>query len=215
MLSLAMTAIAAYYAISRLYLWRAESQLIEHGQQVHAEVMGANPEADAPPNQVYSPDVAVDLKYTWNGQTYRHHGVLGGRKEQILSRTQIPIFIDPANPSRWTARTQPGSLTQEMLSAMLLVPFAVVLFAMALWRRWLVLSIYRDGEGVLAEVIGVSHSAAAPLSRLLRCAVHVGNDARVIKILLPARIAPGVGGLVWLIAPPGRAEQAIPAGLFE
>jgi hypothetical protein len=110
---------------------------------------------------------------------------------------------------------QPGSLTQEMLSAMMLVAFAVVLFALALWRRHQVLAIYRDGEGVQAEVVGVSHSAAAPLSRLLRCAVHVGDEARVIKILLPTRIAPGVGELVWLIAPPGRAEQAIPAGLFE
>jgi hypothetical protein len=215
MLSLAMTVIAAYYAISRLHVWRQESQLIQRGQQVQAEVVGANPEADAPPGQIYSPDVAVDLKYTWNGQSYRVHGVLGGRTEQIVSRKKIPIVIDPADPARWTARTQPGSLTQEMLSAMMLVPFAVVLFAMALWRRWQVLSIYRDGEGVLAEVVGVSHSAAAPLSRLLRCAVHVGDDARVIKILLPARIAPSVGQGVWLIAPPGRAEAAIPAGLFE
>jgi hypothetical protein len=215
LLAFAMTAIAAYYAISRYYFWSQETRLIEHGEMIQAEIMGWAPGMDAPRLKVVSATDPVDIQYTYKGQTYRSFSVLGGRAEQIVTRTTVPIFIDPANPARWTARIQPASLIHEMLSAMLLVPFAVVLFALALIRRRQVLTIYRDGEVVLAEVVGLHHSAAAPFSRLLRCAVHVGQHVRVIKILLPAHKAPDTGQPLWLIAPPNRADQAIPAALFE
>ena len=207
--------ITAYYALSRLYFWTDETRLIQHGKTIEAEVMGANPSADAPKGQVYAPDTAVDLKYTYNGQSYRQHGQLDGRTKQIFSRTNVPIIIDPANPDHWTARTKPSSLIHQMLSAMLLLPFVIVLFALAIWRRGQVLNIYRQGEGMLAEVVSEGHSAAAPLSRLLKCAVHIGDDVRVVTILLPTRIAPGVGKPLWLIATPNRPDKAVPAALFE
>jgi hypothetical protein len=215
LLGLAMFCIASYYTMSRLYFWKQEDNLIKHGQTVQAEVMGANPDADAPKGQVYSADTAIDLKYTWNGQSYREHGVMGGRTAQLFSRTMVPIIIDPADPSRWTGRVKSGSLIHEMLAAMMLVPFVIVLFALTLWRRATVLKIYQQGEAVIAEVVGVGHSAAAPMSRLLRCAVRMGDDMRVIKILLPTSRAPEIGETLWLIAPAGRADQAIPAALFE
>jgi hypothetical protein len=177
--------------------------------------MGWEVGGDAPKNKVLAPDAGVDLQYTVDGKTYRPHGALAGRKEQIYTRTFVPIFVDPADPTRWTGRTAPGSLAQELLSAMILVPFIVVLFAMALWSRRRVLRIYRDGEAVLAEVVGLGHSAAAPLSRLVRLAVHGGGDARVIKAILPAHKAPAAGEPLWLITPPGRPEDGIPAVLFE
>jgi hypothetical protein len=102
-----------------------------------------------------------------------------------------------------------------MLSAMLLLPFVIVLFALAIWRRSQVLNLYRQGDAMLAEVVSEGHSAAAPLSRLLKCAVHNGQDARLITILLPTRIAPGVGKPLWLIATPHRPDKAVPAALFE
>jgi hypothetical protein len=210
-----MAAIASYYALSRYYAWSRETGLIRHGEKIQAEIMGWAPGMDAPKLKVVNAQDPVDIQYSYKGHTYRDFGVLGGRTQQIVTRTMIPIFIDPANPGRWTARTQPATLIHEMLSAMILVPFAVVLFALALNRRRQVLAIYRNGEGVLAEVVGVNHSAAAPFSRFLRCAVHVGQQVRVIKILLPADKAPDVGQPLWLIAPPNRADRAIPAALFD
>lgn len=205
--------IAIYYAASRYYVWSQEKHLIEHGTTVQAEVMGANPFADAPKGQVYSADTAVDLKYTYNGQSYRQHGQLDGRTAQIFSRTNVPLIIDPANPDHWTGRTKASSLVHQMLSAMLLLPIAIVLFALAIWRRSQVLAIYRLGEELIAEVIGEGHSAAHPLSRLLKCGVRA--DSRVVTVLLPSRIAPRVGEALWLIAPPNRPDKAIPAALFE
>jgi hypothetical protein len=205
--------IATYYAGSRYYVWAREKHLIEHGTAVQAEVMGANPNADAPRGQVYTADTAVDLKYSYNGQSYRQHGQLDGRTQQIFSRTSVPLMIDPSNPDHWTGRTRAASLIHQMLSAMLLLPIAIVLLALAIYRRAQVLGIYRHGEEIIAEVVGEAHSAAHPLSRLLKCGVRA--DSRVVTVLLPARIAPRVGEALWLIAPPNRPDKAIPAALFE
>jgi hypothetical protein len=210
-----MTAIVSYYALSRYYSWAGEGALIEHGEKIQAEIMGWAPGMDAPRNKIVSPTDAVEIQYVYKGQVFRPFGVLGGRTEQIRTRTLVPIFIDPRHPWRWTARTEPTSLIHEMLSAMILVPFAIVLFALALLRRRQVLAIYRNGDTMLAEVVGVSHSAAAPLSRFLRCAVDSIPQARVVKVLLPTHRSPDVGQPLWLIAPPNKIEQAIPAALFE
>jgi hypothetical protein len=210
-----MLVIASYYAISRVYFWSQENRLIQHGEKVQAEVMGWEVGGDAPKNKIVPPDAGIDLLYSYKGQTYRPHGYLAGRKEQIKTRTTVPLFIDPANPSRWTGRTEPASLMQELLSAMILVPFVFLFFALALVTRRQVLRIYREGEPVLAEVVSIGHSAAAPLSRMVRCAVHLGDEARIIKTVLPAQKTPAVGETLWLLAPPGRPEQGLPAALFD
>ena len=74
---------------------------------------------------------------------------------------------------------------------------------------------YTTFNPMLAEVVGVGHSAAAPLQRMVRCAVHVGNDVRLARVLLPPDQSPPVGHPIWLIVPPGRPQFGIPAALFE
>jgi hypothetical protein len=215
LMGLILLMIAGYYAVSRIYFWNEEARLIRSGTKIEAEVMHWDIGGIAPKGKVVPADTGVDLEYIFNGQTYRVHGQLAGRKEQIVTRTMVPIFIDPANPTHWTARMQPSSLAQELLSAMLLAPIVVVLFAVSVLQRFHVLRIYREGDAVLAEVVGIGHSAAAPLSRLVRCALHGGREARVVKVLLPAGKTPDIGQLLWLIAPANRPEQALPAALFE
>lgn len=215
-LGVVLLGITAYYALSRLYFWNLERRLITQGVPIQAEVMGWELGGEAPKNKLLAPDASVSLAYKYQGKDYRVFGGLAGRKEQILTRQPVPIFIDPTNPERWTGRTEPGNLGHEMLGAMLLAPGVVILFALAVWRRKRVLRTYREGETVLAEVVKVGHSAGAPASRLLSCAVHTDDgDARVVKTLLPARKAPTVGEGLWLIFPPGRPQDAIPAALFE
>jgi hypothetical protein len=38
---------------------------------------------------------------------------------------------------------------------------------------------------------------------------------QVVKTVLPASHKPRAGELIWLFVPPGRAEPAVPAALFE
>ena len=210
-----MGVIASYYAVSRYYLWSVERDLITKGERVEAEVMGWDPNVDALPNRLVQPDAEVDLRYTHRGQTYRTHGALAGRKEPILTRTKIPVIIDPADPTRWTALLEPPPLPHQLLPAMILIPFVVVPLVVAFLNRGRVLRIYRDGEALPARVVRVGKSAAAPGSRLIRCALHAPGDARLIKTVLPARKTPAPGEPLWLIAPPNRPQQALPAALFE
>jgi hypothetical protein len=210
-----MLAIASYYAVSRYYLWTLQRDLITHGQRVDAEVMGWEPFVDGAAGRLVQPDAQVDIRYTYRGQTYRPHGALAGRKEPIYIRSTIPVIIDPATPTRWTAQLQPPSLPQELLPAMLLIPFVVVPLLVAAFNRRRVLRIYRDGEPLLATVVSAGQSAAAPGSRLIRCALHAPGDARIIKTVLPARKTPPAGQPLWLIAPSNRPQQALPAALFE
>jgi hypothetical protein len=216
LLAIVLAVIATYYAVSRLYLWNQERRLITRGQKVQAEVLSWERGGEAPKNKVLPPDVNVYLAFTHDGQEHRVFGPLGGRREQILTRTFVPLYVDPADPTRWTGRTQPADLGREMLAALMLVPFVPVLFLVAVARRRRVLRTFRDGDAVPAEVVAVGHSAAAPGSRMVSCVAHTDQaDGRVIKVLLPARTAPRKGDFLWLIMPPNRPEDAVPAALFE
>jgi hypothetical protein len=217
MLALAVLGVAVYYAAVRTYGWYEEARLIKTGVAVQAEVMSweKGESAKAPKDKVVNPEDPVQLRYEYQGQPYLPFGVLKGRKEKIYTRRMVPLFIDPANPARWTGRTEPGSLPQELVAVMLLLPGAVVLFALALVTRRGVLRTYREGEAVLGEVVAIGHTASAPFQRLVRCAVHWGSDVRIARVLLPPAKTPPVGSPIWLICAPGRPQFAIPAALFE
>lgn len=216
MLGLALLAITTYYAASRAYAWSRETRLISHGQKVMAEVKSWEPgNPNTPKGKVVQADTPVDILYTVNGTSYRPYGQLAGRTKQITTGEIIPIFIDPADPTRFTARTEPATLSHELVGVMMLAPGVLLLLAVALWQWWRVISIYRGGEAVLAEVLSVGHSASGPASRLVRCAVHQGDNDRIIKTVLPARQTPNPGELLWLIAPPGRPHLGVPAILFQ
>jgi hypothetical protein len=216
MLGLGLLLVTLYYTASRAYAWSRETRLITHGQKVTAEVKSWEPgNPNTPRGKIVQADVPVDILYTVNGKTYRPFGVLAGRTKQIMTGEIIPIFVDPADPSRFTARTEPATLLHELLGALMLVPGVLVLFAVALWQWWRVVAIYRGGEPVLAEVLSVGHTASGPASRVVRCVVHQGDDDRIIKTVLPARQTPNPGEFLWLIAPPGRAHLGVPAILFQ
>ena len=170
---------------------------------------------DWPAGKVLAADTPVDIKYSIDGKEYRPYGQLAGRKEQIRTRTMVPIYVDKTDPTRWTARTQPAPLRGELLGAFMIAPGAVVLLLIAWLKRGQVLRTYQAGEAVLAEVLGVGQTPAAPLSRLIRCAVQHGEAVRVVKTVLPAGMNTTPGDFIWLIVPPGKPELAIAASLFQ
>jgi hypothetical protein len=208
--------VTAYFAASRSYDWHRETRLITHGQKVTAEIVAwERGHPSTPKDKVVPADHPVDILYTVNGKEYRPFGVLAGRKTQMKTGEMITIFVDPSDPARHTARTEPSGLAGQLLGVFLFAPAALLLFAVALWRRRRVLATYRDGEAFLADVVAVGNTPSGPGSRVVSCAPHDGDDARVIKTILPARLAPQPGELLWLVAPPGRPQQAVPAALFQ
>lgn len=216
LLGAGLLVVTCYYAISRIYSWSEENRLITQGVKVMGEVVGWSGGLATKTQHFKLPaNTVVNIEYTYNGQVYQDSSELMGRTEEIQTRTPLAFFIDPNNPRRWTTRTVPASFMTETLAALMLFPFVILLFAFALLSRRRVLRIYREGEAIVGEVMSVAHSAAAPLSRMISCAAHVGGDDRVIKILLPTRKAPAVGETLWLLASPNRPEQAVPVALFE
>jgi len=214
-LGLALFAVTLYYSLTRTWWWWQDKRLIETGHKLQAEVMGPLVREDWPAGKVLAPDTPVDIKYSIEGKEYRPHGLLAGWKKQIHTRTMIPILVDKSDPTRWTARMQPVPLRGELLGAFIIAPGAVVLLLIAWFKRGQVLRTYRQGEAVLAEVLGVGQTPSAPLSRLIRCAIHHGEAVRVVKTILPAGKNTRAGDFIWLIVPPGKPEPAIAASLFE
>lgn len=206
--------IAVYYAIAGWWSWSIERQLITQGEVVDAEILTHELGGQYIRNRAIPKGSGADFRYTFRGETYRLRGFENYEK-LLTSGDKIPIRIDPQHPRRWTFRDKPGPLINELMVSILMTPFVLMLLMLAWWRRGQVLRVYRDGEAVMGEVVGVGHSAAAPFSRMVRCAVHVGNDARIVKAILPRGRTPEVGQTIWLIAPAGRPGAGIPAALFE
>ena len=214
-LGLALLGVTLYYSLTRTWWWWQDKRLIETGHKVEAEVMSPYVGADWPAGKVLAPDTPVDIKYSIDGKEYRPYGQLAGRKEQIRTRTMVPIYVDKGDPTRWTARMQPSPLSGELLGAFMIAPGALVLLLIAWLKRGQVLRTYREGESVLAEVLGVGQTPSAPLSRLIRCAVQHGEAVRVVKTVLPAGKNTRPGDFIWLIVPTGKPGLAIAASLFE
>src|SRR3954462_10351620 len=86
--------VATYYALSRLYFWAQEARLISKGDKVQAEVTGGGSlGSDSPKGKVLAPDEPIYLRYSYKGQPYQTFGVLRGRKEQVVTRSTVPIYV--------------------------------------------------------------------------------------------------------------------------
>ena len=214
-LGLALLAVTLYYSGSRTWWWWQEKRLIETGQLLHAEVMGPFVGENWPAGKVLAPETQVDILYEVGGAKYRPHGSLAGRKAQIKTGEKVPIYVNRSDPTHWTARTTPGWLLGELLGALIIAPAVLILLLVAWLQRGRVVQVYRDGDAVLAEVVGVGQTPSAPFSRLIRCARECGETVQVVKTVLPAKHATKPGDLIWLLVPPGKSEPAVPAALFE
>ena len=215
-LGLALLAVTLYYVGSRTWWWWREKRLIEAGTRVEATVKGWHAGQDSLPGKRPPPGTtSVDILYEVGGQSYRPRLSLLEWRGEIQTGVKVPIFVDPGDPSRWTARTRPVPLKGELLGAMLVAPAALVLLVVAWVKRRTVLRVYRDGDAVPAEVLGVGQTPSAPFSRLIRCALQHGEGARMVKTVLPARRNTRPGDVIWLIVPPGRPGPAIAAAVFE
>jgi hypothetical protein len=157
----------------------------------------------------------VDINYEIGGRKYRPHASLAGRTTQIRTGEKVPIYVDRNDPTHWTARTAPGWLLGQLFGAFIIAPGVLILLLVAWLKRAQVVQIYRDGDPILAEIVGVGQTPSAPLSRLIRCAIDHGERVQVIKTVLPSKHNHRPGDLIWLIVPKGKPQPAIPAALFE
>jgi hypothetical protein len=206
----AVTLATLYFLASGYYTWWRDVRLIRSGREVSAFIYAADgypiPGRHRP---VSSP---VELHYEVDGKKYEVEGFLRGRTEPFVVQTYVPIRVDPADPSQWTARTHPDALWPEMLGGLMLLP-AVPILAAVVFLRWArVLRLWRNGRAVEAVVLESSQTALAPRSRFVRCAPADPSDKRIVGVYVPdraGRLAPG--DTLWLLTDPAGGSRAAAA----
>ncbi|HEV2296089.1 MAG TPA: hypothetical protein VGR35_19750 [Tepidisphaeraceae bacterium] len=211
-IALGLVAAAAWLAVQHLVTWNREASLIRSGTKVDAVVWLWGARVEGRP---IGPEDVATLEFEWKGQPQ----VLGGqrlvREVPTFSGETIPVYVDPDNPRRWTARAAPPPLGKLMIGSAALVVVAALLAAVSVFKRRGVIATWRDGEARRAVVVETSQSALAPRSRLVRCALTDGGDKRLIHVYVPHRAATlQKGDPLWLIMPPERPDKALAAVSF-
>src|SRR5688572_20913731 len=110
----ALMAAAVYMGVVAYLAWRRELWLVRNGTLVQAKIEQSAGETVA--GRPITPEMPVLLSFDWNGQPRRTWGLLEGRgpKEVILSKSSVPIRVDPENPDRWTYRKEPPGLVADL-----------------------------------------------------------------------------------------------------
>ncbi|HEX8524379.1 MAG TPA: hypothetical protein VF669_19140 [Tepidisphaeraceae bacterium] len=213
---LALAVIMLIVAGDRMLAATRERQLIATGTQVRATVlmMDQSTRLGYALPRTDSHEVRLKVKLP-DGQNQTYEGRLQPGGGMLVVGGEIDIKVDPKDPTRWTDRTEAVSWLVEMIIPLLILPLVLLVFAIALWRRSQVLRIWRQGQSYEGVVIELRHSAAAPLSRLIRYNIP-DRDKRIFTTLMPARVGvPQPGESIEIIAMPDALERAVVAKVYE
>jgi hypothetical protein len=205
----------AFLAARELVAWNADARLIRGGTKVDAVVWRSGTKIKGRP---LDPNETATVEFHLNGQpqVLMNQRMVGRENEKTFSGETIPIYVDPEDPTKWTARAQPAPLLRTLAGTVALACVAAALLLVSAIKRRGVLAVWRGGEARQAAVVETSQTALAPRSRLVRCALTDGADRRLINVYVPRRAAdPQAGDVLWLIMPPARPDKAIAAMLYE
>lgn len=208
-------AVAIYWTIAQVGSWYSTNRLVREGVATDATVYV--PQDFNAGNRIPNRSIAVRqpiiLEWSHDGQAHHANAVLD---EEIVSGEIVPIYIDPANPSDFTTRTQVSSLAGELFALTLLLPAVLITGFIAWIQHRRVLGIYTHGEVHPAIVVETRSSALTPLSRQVRCTLQDLPDKQVITVTLPTRHGvPSRGDLIPVITPPGKVADSIAAAAYE
>jgi hypothetical protein len=203
---LVLLAIAIGFAVDMGSQWASRRSIILYGEKVNAEVVELG---GVTRNATMAPNTPVKLAFELKGQSHTVAGILEGRTEFIRTHDRVTIFVDSADPSRWTALMEVPPLSRELLAVWITLPLALILLVVAAGLRGGLLRLWRDGQAESALVLQSQHSALAPLSRMVRCTPADEGDTRVFSIFVPQRCGvPQRGQAIWIIRTGSRAMAA-------
>jgi hypothetical protein len=187
------------------YSWSHENWLLSNGTPINATVDSVDAGGIATggiKGKTQPPDGRVMGHYTVDGNEYPAIGWLKGRTEWITIGGDVPLRISPTDPNDWTGITAPIRLTDEddFIHGLGVLPIALVLAVVAIWRRQRVLRLWIAGNVVEATVIESRISAIAPRLRDLRCAPVSEGQQRVQRVFSPPKGGlPSPGDRLWLL----------------
>jgi hypothetical protein len=164
------------------------------------------------------PSKPVKITYVdEKGAMHELTGRLTAQRKAVNPSMEIPVLIDPLDPQKWTDQVETRPLVEQMLIPLILFPITLVLVLGAIWQRWRMLALWRDGEAREGRIMDLRHSAVAPRSNVLRCTIEGARDKRLLSVVVPRRmprLEPG-DHLVLVIPAAGETNRAIAAMVYE
>ena len=204
-----------YFLVTELQVWNQECYVVKHGTPVIATITAIG---DGQLRYNVSPDNSVAMSFSLNGQQHQAIGWLEGRTETLNLNQQVPIKVNPDDPTQWTYRTDTPPLTRAFLTPGLMAPFAVAAGLASFIHRKRLIHTWKTGvaEQYVVERVG-GQTALAPASRAVQFANPNGRkEQRLIRLLIPQRVAnPKPGDVFWLIHPPKKTSPVLAAVLYQ
>jgi hypothetical protein len=210
---LVLVAAAVYLLITRTIAWHQNSRLSVSGTPMQAKVLQA--EESVAPGKTVAGDKPVRLRYEFNGKTYDVSApYLDGRRSEqfLIVGSDIPIRVDPADPTRWTARESPAPLGPELIGGFITLGIGAAVFLFGYWLGARVFRTYRTAKAAVAMVLDSRHTALSPGAWAVRCSPVDEGDDRVFEVFMPARADVREGAVLWILLP--ETGRPVAAGWF-
>lgn len=211
-LAILLLTAGAWLTVLQLGERQRENDLIRNNKPVVATVWmpGVAREAGRPLNV----DGPIIIVFDYQGAPKEVEGTLSERPAKLQSGDTVLIRHDPANPRRWTNRTQPRPVWRDLVAMFILAPAVLGCLAMAWLVRRGILRLWREGTARAAVVVDIRHSALAPLRRLVRCTLRDQRGGRLLSVYVPGGGTLKADEVIWLLTPPDRYDRAIAADMF-
>lgn len=163
-----------------------ERRIIESGTPLAATVANLGQDTRQVPRDE---PVRVTLEYTdpKTLRTISSERLIHRKPGAVIKlKDTIEVRIDPADPTFWTARTEPVPILQPLLVPLVLLPVVLICGWVTLWQRSRVMNVIKTGSVQRATVALVRQSALAPFSKQIGVTLE-GTDRTVRQAYWPAR----------------------------
>ncbi|MEO6437090.1 MAG: hypothetical protein ABIP55_15205 [Tepidisphaeraceae bacterium] len=219
-LALLVLLITAFVAYNQAGEAIKQRRLAEKGVLVDAKavkVMGVTEKDNPRYGGIRDQSIPVELETILpDGRIATLTGYLPPGEGWIKVNQELKVRVDPNDLTNWA---EVGDILPWWrvftIPLFLMLPVALVLLGLAWWRRQRVLRTWSQGLRARAVVVGLRHSATAPLSRIIRFTLAEGEDRRVFIALFPNKAGiPAKGDAFTLIYPYGRPDHGIVAELY-
>lgn len=214
-LTLVICGVTAYLYSARITAGMKDRTIIANGLPIRATVIAIDGVAAPGSTALRRNRPTVIIRYLdSNAQEITSEQQLGALVDGAVTvGRELEIRVDPANPAKWSDRTEPQPWSAELSVPLLITPFCFICILILFIRRKGVLRVWQTGEPAVAQIVEVRQSPIAPRQQQVSYALAEGGQ--VCKMLFPLSEGPlSVGDEVIVVAPPNDPARAVAAELY-
>ena len=212
--ALVVLLVCAYVAYIHIEEATTQRRLFQKGVVVDAravKVLGVTAKDNARYGSQRDQTIPVEFETILpDGRLVTLEGYLPPGPGWIKVNQEMKLRVDPDDLTNWAEVSDILPWWRVLaVPLFLMLPIALILLAIAWWRRRRVLKVWEQGIAGEAVAVEVRHSAISPLSRVVRFTLAEGEDKRVFTTLFSNRSGiPARGDSFAVVYPydqPGRA----------